>query len=238
MNLHETGQTSQSNETPNILIDQIRVRTLGELANYYIQIEPSKAGNAFVTEFFHPMSADPTVTGERLRADFVSVASSGTPVDMRLAAMTIACGYCVDVPRLLAVGERELAWLSISEARYWCGVTLASRGVEAARNETISATRKSTSRKAASQRVAQRLDSTKEEAFRLAREMKPEGQGWPSRLQATNKIKDQVVAFSALEKRQKLVDTGAVKTIYKWLSSMPDAKTLFPERPQSKKSGK
>ncbi|WP_137173520.1 hypothetical protein [Massilia sp. HP4] len=140
-----------------LLINEVRVQTLGELAHFHAHLEPGKAADAFASEFFHPMSADPSVSGERFRAEFVSVLESGAQADLRFAAMTIACAYCVDVSRLLARGMRELAWQNMSDARYWCGVTLASRGIEDARSATISATRKHTSDKAAATRVDERL---------------------------------------------------------------------------------
>lgn len=213
---------------PDLLINEVRVQTLGELAHFYAHLEPGKAEDAFATEFFYPMNADPSISGERFRAEFVRVLESGAPADLRFAAMTIACAYCVDVSRLMAKGNRELAWKSMSEARYWCGVTLASRGIEDARSATISATRKNTGRKAAATRVEDHLAETKNEAFRLARTECPPGR-WKSRREATLKIKAEVIAFSAKSGRQKLKDTdsGGQQTIYDWLGEMPDAAELF-----------
>jgi hypothetical protein len=213
---------------PDLLINEVRVQTLGELAHFYAYLEPGKAADAFATEFFHPMGADPSISGERFRAEFVSVLESGAPADLKFAAMTIACAYCVDVSRLLARGKRELAWQNMSEARYWCGVTLASRGIEDARSATISATRKHTGRQAAAKRVDDRLAETKNEAFRLARAECPPGR-WKSRRAAALAIKDKVIAFSAEDGRQKLVntDSGGQQTVYDWLAEMPDAAELF-----------
>lgn len=236
MSEQENKVTPSENVDPNLLINELRAQTLGELAHFFWQLEPEKGQDGFATEFFHPMSADPSINGERFRAEFVKVAESGEPVDLRFAAMTIACAYCVDATRLLTQGERELAWWSMSEARYWCGVTLASRGVEPARLETIAATRKATGKKAAIAGVSQRLAATKEEAFRLARELRPHENGWRSRRQAMFAIKDRVVAFSGQEGRQKLTETGAEKTIYGWLAEMPDADILFPKSDQVEKA--
>lgn len=213
---------------PDLLINEIRVQTLGELAHFHAHLEPSKAADAFANDFFYPMSADPSISGERFRAEFVSVLESGASADLRFAAMTIACAYCVDVSRLLAKGSRELAWQSMSEARYWCGVTLASRGIEDARSATISATRKHTGRKAAATRVDDRLAETKNYAFELARKHCPPGR-WKSRRQATLAIKSKVIEFSTKGGRQELIDTdsGGQKTIYDWLADMPDAAELF-----------
>lgn len=234
---HETNPPSQSKTVdPNVLINEVRVQALGELAHYYWQLEPDKGRDGFATEFFRPMSADASINGEQFRAEIVRVAESGTPVDLRFAAMTTACAYCVDVSRLLAQGERELAWLSMSEARYWCGVTLASRGVETARLATITATRKATAKKGGNTR-ARKLEIVKQEAFRLAREMGPKTTGWRSRLHAAGDIKDSVMAFSNGPDRHKLTATGAAATIYDWLSEMPDADALFPKVGPAKNKG-
>lgn len=141
---------------------------------YHYQVEPEGGLDRFANKFFHPMLDDPSINGERFRAELLKLAQSGAPVDLCFAAMTIACAYCVDVVRLLRECQRERAWWSMSEARYWCGVTLANRGLEAARLATITATRKATARKAATVGVTQRLVATKEEAFRLARELRPQ----------------------------------------------------------------
>jgi hypothetical protein len=226
--LEDNNIRQASSVDTELLINEVRVQTLGELAHFYAHLEPDKASDAFATEFFYPMSADPSISGERFRAEFVSVLESGAPADLRFAAMTIACAYCVDVSRYLATGNRESAWQSMSEARYWCGVTLASRGIEDARSATIHATRKYTGRKAAAKRVDDRLAETKNEAFRLARTECPSGR-WKSRRAAALAIKEKVIEFSAKAGRQKLAntDSGAQQTIYDWLAEMPDAADLF-----------
>jgi hypothetical protein len=230
----ETNSPIQSKSVdPDVLINEIRVQTLGELAHYHWQLVPDKGHDGFAAEFFRPMSADASINGEQFRGEFVKLGQSGTPVDLRFAAMTVACAYCVDVSRLLAQGERELAWWSMSEARYWCGVTLSSRGIEAARMTTITATISGTGRKSANAGVARRLSATKEEAFRLARECRPQEKGWKSRRQAMLAIKDRVVAFSGHEGRQQITKTGAEKTIYGWLAEMPDADVLFSRSDQA-----
>lgn len=213
---------------PDLLINEVRVQTLGELAHFYAHLEPSKGADAFAIEYFHPMIADPSISGPRFRAEFVSVLESGAPADLRLAAMIIACAYCVDVSRLLSKEKRELAWQSMSEARYWCGVTLASRGLDEARSATISATRKHTGKKAAAKRIEDQFAETKNKAFQLTRELCPSGR-WQSRRQATLAIKDKVIAFSNESGRQKLAptDSGGQKTIYGWLAEMPDAQQYF-----------
>lgn len=212
----------------NALISDIRMRTLAELAHFYTHLEPGKPNGAFATEFYYPMSRDPSTSGERFRAEFVRVLESGAAANLKFAAMTIACAYCVEVSRYLSCGRLEGAWLSMSEARYWCGVTLASRGLEEARAATISATRRNTSKTAADKRVEEQLAETKEEAFRLVRELCPQ-QLWKSRREAMFKIKDRVIAFSSVNGRQRLVDTdsGGWKTICEWLAEMPDAQKLF-----------
>lgn len=230
MNERTTDRPDQFNIVDvNMLIDEVRAQTLGELAHYYWQLEPDKGESGFAHEFFRPMSADPSINGEQFRAEMVKISEAGKPVDLRFAAMVTSCAYCIDASRLLARGDRELAWWAISEARYWCGVTLSNRGIEVARKATVTATIKGTGKIAANAGVALRLSATKEETFRLARELQPKEKGWKSRRQAMFAIKDQVVAFSSNEGRQQLTVKGAEKTIYGWLAKMPDADRLFPK---------
>lgn len=81
--LHQLGSADR-----NLLLNEHRAQTLSELAHFYFQLEPDKGQDGFAADFFRPMSADLSVNGERFRAEFVSIAESGQPVDLRFAAMT------------------------------------------------------------------------------------------------------------------------------------------------------
>lgn len=89
MSEQQTNPLNQSKTVdPNVLINEVRVQTLGELAHYHWQLLPDKGQDGFAAEFFRPMSADGSVNGEQFRAEFVKLVHSGTPVDLRFAAMT------------------------------------------------------------------------------------------------------------------------------------------------------
>ncbi len=235
MNEQEANSpTTSKTVDPNVLINELRVQTLGELAHYHWQLVPNKGKDGFAAEFFRPMSADASINGEQFRAEFVKLAQSGTSVDLRFAAMTVACAYCVDVSRLLAQGEREIAWWSMSEARYWCGVTLSSRGLEAAQKATKKAKASESGKHAAFKRFEKTTMRAKEKAFELAREKRPPEKGWRSRTQAAETIYDAVSAVSIEDGGTRLIHT----TIYNWLAEMPDAQSLFPIQPNQMKKKK
>lgn len=233
----ETHSSNHSKTVdPDVLINIVRIQTLDELADYYLQLKPDTGKDGFVNDYFRPMTAEASTSGREFLQEIMKIIDSGATVDLRFAPMAAACAYCVDVSKLLANGERELAWWSMSEARYWCGVTLASRGIDTARLATILATRKANAKEGGDKR-AKKLKVVKEEAFRLAREMRPKTMGWRSRLHATDDIKERVVAFSKGPDRHELKETGAGKTIYDWLAEMPDADALFPKVGPAKNRG-
>jgi hypothetical protein len=215
-----------SHQDHNDLLDLTVEKTLLELANYYYLHKPEEGPDGFKIELFRPMQQDLSSNGDKVRDALFAYISSEKPMDNRFTAMIIACAYCIDVSRLLGQDKRERAWVAVSEARYWCGITQANRGVEAAREATIVASRRAVAKKGGDVRSA-RQDAVKKEAFRLAHALRPAEKGWRSRMQAANAIRDEVIKFSRRDGTTGLTDTGAFNTIYEWLAEMPDANVLF-----------
>ena len=102
--------------------------------------------------------------GERALTELLKVQDSGHLVDATYAPMLIAVGWCSQALNEEKSGEHELALLALMEAKYWTGVMNAAKGVRAAREQTIRATRKATAAKAGSSKHWQ----LKQEAVQLA----------------------------------------------------------------------
>jgi hypothetical protein len=225
------ADTAQSLPIETTTLESLGPNTLTALAGYYTSLNPGKDMNVFVQEILNPMGSHST--GAAYLEEFKRIQSTDSSVDLRYGPMMISCAYCLEAMRYLAGSKREIAWNRMSAARYWCGVTLASQGISAAREQTIKATRKHAGKNAAKAGAEINYGKTKEEAYRLVREKVPPGKGWQSRRQAMLVIKKEVIEFSATQKR-KLSSNQAEKTIYDWLAGMPDAAMLFPARAQSK----
>jgi hypothetical protein len=211
-----------------VTLENLGPRTLTALAGFYSHLLPEKDVNTFMQDILVPMGANSSITGNSYLEEF-KAAHLSESADLRFGPMLISCAYCVEAMRYLSDSQRELAWLRMVEARFWCGVTLASKGIEVAREQTISATRRNTSRKGGNARDAINYQETREEAYRLARASRPKENGWRSRRQAVFGIIDDVKKFSANQPLP-LKENQAEKTIDGWLAAMPDAKELFTRR--------
>lgn len=195
-----------------------------KLSSYYLLITPGKTDSDFIDEVIIPVGNDSTMSGESY---FEKTRTNGAD---QYSTMLISYAYCLQSMKARNVGDRELAWSYMADALYWCGATLASKGIEDGRKRTITETKKGMSQKANSARH-EKNRQIKELAFKLARENCPALNGWFSRRQAAKAIAQEIKKF-ADEIGNPLSNAQAEKTIYDWLGKMPEAKSLF----QSKKN--
>ncbi|MFM0190113.1 hypothetical protein PQR25_30390 [Paraburkholderia nemoris] len=119
--------------------------------------------------------------------------------------------------------QPDVAWSYLADARYWCGVSIAQKGLANA----YQSVRRDLS-KAGGKGKADRYEPTKRYAYELVESEMPQG-GWQSRSQAVRKIKDKVLAH-AKSLGNAMSEQQAPKTIDKWLSAMPDAMQLFAKK--------
>lgn len=217
----------------NVNLESLGHSTLTALAGFYSLSTPEKKPDDFTQEFLIPMASASDTTGAAYLAKFREVQQADETANLQYGPMLISCAYCIEALHYSNLDQRELAWSRMAESRYWCGVTLASQGLETARDKTVIATRKATGKKAAAARSEINYKQTKDEAFRLVRERKPALKGWQSRRQAMLLIKDDVIEFA--ERYGKALSASqAEKTIYEWLAQMPDATTIFPQTKTNK----
>ena len=208
-----------------LTLEMLAHLTLLNLSSYYLEANPEKSQEDFIQEFLNPIGNDDSATGDSFLEQFKHIQETDKSANLKHASMVISLAYCLQSMQAYKTNERELAWSYMADARYWCGVTLASKGIEDARQKTIVATKKDTS-KNANEASHAKDRQVKEEAFKLAREKCPKNKKWPSRLAAAGKIESDVQEYAEKIKNP-LSKTRAKATISGWLREMPDAASLF-----------
>jgi len=122
----------------------------------------------------------------------------------------------------------NLAWAHMAQARYWCGVAVASKGIEEARKQTISETSKEVlvnKARAGGKARDQAYEPIRQFAYELVRSKKPET-GWASRAVAVDKLKKEVLDFSNKNGRR-LADKNVANLLDNWFSKIPDYENIF-----------
>jgi hypothetical protein len=147
--------------------------------------------------------------------EFVSRSSIGP--------IALSATYFFRADRARKEGHTDHAWSYLADARYWCGVALSQKGVDAA----FQLVQGDLSRSGGKGRAAS-FEPIKLYAFGLVKSEKPSG-GWQSRSQAVKKIKDKVLAYAKTQGKSMSGDQ-AMKTIDGWLGSMPEKDQHFPKR--------
>jgi hypothetical protein len=207
--------------------ENLHENTLSELTIFYIELYQERSKKDFEEEIYAPLNRFTDLNGERIVAVFREMPRDDTQKSHRHAPMQISCAYCIQAMREKNKNNLELAWSLMAEARYWCGVVHASKGIEISRAKTIVATRKNTASKGGAALAAAKHKTIKEKVFKYARENRPTEKGWPSRRQAAIAIAKVVNTFEKMDGEAGLSPDQAPKTIDKWLKTMPDCATLF-----------
>jgi len=213
---------SQSINVPTL--EELGRQVFENLCLCYLDINPGKTQQDFLDEVWNPVCFSDTSDSGELLDRLNKIPGSEFTSHPGHRPILIAVSFCGLTLNALRANTREQAWYSMAQACYWQGVAFASKGIEYARQNTIVATRKNTAAKGGNSRAANQ-QIIKDEAFRLARELRPT-EGWPSRSQAVKGIQDAVSKF-AKEKKRPLTVSHGPKTIDKWLSTMTDASILF-----------
>lgn len=206
---------------------------LSSLAYYYTFIDNNKTGEDFSTEIVDLVAANDEPSEEdpgKIVQLFAKPSDDAVPRDCvtssPLAAMFVSCAYCRRAALANMHGSRELAWIYLAEASYWCGVTLAQKGIEQAYHQTVLDVADRTKRKAASSggsKAAEPRQPAIHYAYRLIREEGADlGTQGVSPHKAALAIKELVLKF-ARENGIEMSDERADKTISDWLRKMPDA---------------
>ncbi|NUA25992.1 hypothetical protein [Cupriavidus basilensis] len=209
--------------------------TLQNLANCYAHLKPGADDNAFINEILNIVGTldDPAI--EEPVAIVMSVVSEedrtkgpGWVTKSPYGSVVVSCAYCLRALRAMHARNMELAWSYMADARYWCGVAISSKGINEARESTITLTLIKKAKAGAAGRD-KTFESIRQHAYKLAKDMRPPEKGWQSRAHAVKTIQGAVVQFTK-DEGLKLSKANAEKTIDGWLARMPDAADLFPSR--------
>ncbi|CAJ3454247.1 Uncharacterised protein [Burkholderia pseudomallei] len=215
---------------------------MDNLRRYYEDVKNPLIQGDFETQIWQLVQAldDPAVGDlvEIIR-QFVTRADRGLPTEQLignpLSALIVAVTYCCRARRAGELeGNRELGWIYLAEASFWCGVTLAGKGIDAAYRRTLVESRSQTGKKGPAKRD-ESLPQIIEYAQKLARDKRPSG-GWSSRNHAIKTIYEAVNEFAKGLNRT-YSKSQAEDTMGGWLSLMPDAAELFPQTQSKKKRG-
>lgn len=120
--------------------------------------------------------------------------------------------------------QSDAAWSYLAEARYWCGIAMAGKGLESALQQAAGGLKREMAAAGAKGRSG-KYQPLRDLAFDFARKNAPPS-GWRSRSHAVQSVKSRVqdkARALGIELSAENID----KTIHGWLSSMPDATQLF-----------
>jgi hypothetical protein len=204
------------------------------LSYYYTFIDNIKTGEDFSAEILDLVTANDDSSEEdpqKIVQLFAKPSDDAVPRDRvmgsPLAAMFVSCAYCRRAALAKMHGSHELAWTYLAEASYWCGVTLAQKGIEQAYRQTVTEvtaqTRKDFASAGGNKTAKKYWKPAIDYAYKLIRE---EGEDLGTKGVSPNKaalaIMDLVLKF-ARENEIEMSDQRADKTIAGWLGKMPDA---------------
>lgn len=211
-------------------LEDLGAKTFWELADFYSYHYPEKKQDAFSKEIFEPMLSGNHNSDFSIIEEIMGMQAEEQVMIPKYQSMLLSCAYSIEAGNALTTGHREAAWSNMAAARYWCGVALASVGLDGLVEETKVKARKDTARKGGLGR-AKKFDDAKHLAFKLVKDLQPIPGGWASRLKAAERITPEVLKG----KFRIPVGENRVATVYEWLKEMPDANLYFPEKKQGRK---
>jgi hypothetical protein len=207
------------------------------LIKYFAEHDPAITADSFRTQFIEPLrNAGPDAVIAFL-AEIRKSEDEPDPRDRRFAAMFMSIGFCVLAAWADETEQRDLSILMVFEAKYWCGATMAARGISSA----YANTEKNLDHAQASRAGKSKHKKAKAEVQRLAIEefgMRPPGE--LNALEAARQLLGRVLDFVKKNEIQVLVSKEPDKVIARWLEKDSVTSRLFsprrPGRPPKQKS--
>jgi hypothetical protein len=223
--------------------------TLSNLGNCYSTLKPGAKTEDFIREILNVVGTmdDPAVESPiEIMMQFVSASDKARGpnwvASSPYGSLIVSCVYCLRAMRASTAGNQGLAWSYMADARYWCGVSVSSKGIAGAQELT----REQAADKAL-MRQAQAGAEARNETFNLLRQYiyeqarKP-GSCWQSRSHAAEVISK--MALTCIREEKALAEAegrssklpmprseqGFRRTVDSWLKDMPDALSLFPAK--------
>lgn len=167
------------------------------------------------------------MTGEKcwkLLNDAAENPNENKNINLKYGLMMISGAYCADALKALQSNDEETAWVLVAQAQHWCGRFVATRGLENAQKDTITATLSNSGSIARDARTEKEHGKTKRYAQNLARDKCPPGK-WRSRNAAAVEISEDVYQFS--KDYKELSYMAVTERVNEWLAEMEDANQLF-----------
>jgi hypothetical protein len=223
--------------------------TLSNLGNCYSTLKPGAQAEDFIREILNIVGImdDPAVeTPIEIIMQFVSASDKAKGPEWIASSpygsLIVSCAYCLRAMRASKAGNQELAWSYMADARYWCGVSISSKGIAGAQELTR--------RQATDEALVKQGQSgadARNETYNLLRQYvyeqarKP-GKSWQSRSYAAEVISKAALTYIREEKASAEAEgrpsklplprseQGFKRTVDSWLRDMPDALSLFPAK--------
>ena len=201
--------------------------TLDEARYFFLDMNPGKTKEDFERDVLGPLErSQSNISGLAAAQQFEEALRLNKIPGALIAPMAIAISYSFEALNMADQYRIEDAWRLVAEARFYMAYVYASshllRDVPAIQKHQ----RKLQASAGAKAKKEKMYGALKLVVGELAIRLMPES-GWPSRRQASKKIRDN------LEKNNKLSPLSidqAQDTIDGWLSELPNAKELFPPR--------
>ncbi|UVE66933.1 hypothetical protein L2Y90_07425 [Burkholderia pyrrocinia] len=226
---------------------------IATMAEYYALFLPGKTQEDFAQEIFvnvigahddprvknpreivtlltNAMLEDPPAHGSEDEKWWTSPSPRGDDHENWWAGMFVSCAYLRRAMAAWQGGDETSAWLYLTDAGYWSGLTVAHQGIQQQLDRTLDTMASQLASLGANARI-EKYRPAVDFAHDLVRKKRPENNGWPSRRRAVEAIKNEVLEFARGKGIPLSVDQAG-KTIDGWLAKMPDANELFQKKRQ------
>ncbi len=107
--------------------------TLSNLCLFYIQENPKETKGDFEEKCMKPLWNVGDISGDNFLEFTKKIQQEDNKANLKYGPFYLSMAYCIQTKRELDSANRECAWSYMADARYWCGVVLASKGIEVAR---------------------------------------------------------------------------------------------------------
>lgn len=226
--------------------------TLANLASCYTNLKLGTQAEDFIREILNVVGTmdDPAVENPiEIIMQFVSSSDKAKGPDWIASspygAIIVSCTYCLRAIGAFKAGRQNLAWSYMADARYWCGVSISSKGLAKAYEHTVL----TTSDKAAAEAIQSKAMAGakgRDKLYEPVREfvyqrVRSRERKWNSMNQAAQLIVNPALEFMAenCKKIKKIPSKESFeKRIKVWLGRMDDAGLLFETLDEASKKEK
>lgn len=144
-----------------------------------------------------------------------------------ISPILLSATYYFRAMRARDTSHPDAAWSYLAEARYWCGIAMAEKGLSSALQQAADGVKRDMAASGAKKR-SERFQPLRDLACDLARNSAPPS-GWSSRNHAVQVVKPKVLEL-AESAGIKVSPKQIERTIDDWLAALPDAAQLFSKR--------